>query len=178
MNINIIGICVLTSDVNISGTIKFYQIYNEDTKKYVDVVIKLNINGLSPGKHGFHIHEAGDLSESCQSACAHFNPHGKNHGGPDNKERHVGDLGNIIVNKSGKIVNSIFTDSKIKLKGINSIIGRSIVIHDKEDDLGLGGIKNGKIVNKKVYKESLKTGNAGKRIACGVIGYCAEMFKG
>ena len=174
---DIIGICVLTSEYNIKGTVKFYQIFNKNTQKYNDVVIKLNVMGLSRGKHGFHIHEAGDLSESCQSACAHYNPNGKNHGGPNSKERHVGDLGNIIVNKSGKIINDRIIDTKIKLKGRNSIIGRAVVIHQNEDDLGLGGIQDGKIINGKVFEESLKTGNAGKRIACGVIGYCSEMFK-
>jgi Cu-Zn family superoxide dismutase len=174
---DIIAICVLTSDNNIKGIVKFYQIYNSNIEKYDDVVININVQGLSPGKHGFHIHEAGDLSDSCQTACAHFNPYGKNHGGPDSKERHVGDLGNIEVNKQGKVINNVICDSKIKLKGRNSIIGRAVVIHEDEDDLGKGGIKNGKIVNKKIFEESLKTGNAGKRIACGVIGYSSEMFK-
>lgn len=62
-------------------------------------------------------------------------------------------------------------DDKIKLKGKCNIIGRSVVIHENEDDLGKGGLdQNGKIINKKIHLESLKTGNAGKRIACGVIG--------
>ena len=63
------------------------------------------------------------------------------------------------------------------LRGIHSIIGRSIVIHRNKDDLGQGGLnKQGKIINKNVHKESLITGNAGKRIACGVIGYSKKMF--
>ena len=168
----IIGICALTNtSPNISGHIEFIQKDNED------VVINVNVSGLTPGKHGFHIHEAGDLTDSCTSACKHFNPYNKNHGGPNSKERHVGDLGNIKANKSGKCKTS-FSDSKIKLKGKNSIIGRSVVIHDLEDDLGLGGLdENGNIIDLKRHQESLKTGNAGKRIACGVIGYSAKMFK-
>lgn len=167
----IIGICVLTNTVgNISGTIEFIQ------KDKEDVVIKVNISGLKSGKHGFHIHEAGDLTDSCSSACKHFNPNNKSHGGPNSKERHVGDLGNITANKLGK-ANKTFYDSKIKLKGKYSIIGRSVVIHDLEDDLGLGGIdKKGNVIDKKVHLESKKTGNAGKRIACGVIGYSSKMF--
>lgn len=168
----IIGICVLTNTIdNINGTIEFVQ------KEKEDVVIKVNVSGLTPGNHGFHIHEAGDLTDSCSSACKHFNPNNKNHGGPNSKERHVGDLGNLIANKSGKC-KITFADSKIKLKGVNSIIGRSVVIHENEDDLGLGGLdENGNVIDKKVHLESKKTGNAGKRIACGVIGYSAKMFK-
>lgn len=168
----IIGICVLTNtSSNISGHIEFTQKDNED------VNIKVNISGLTPGKHGFHIHEAGDLTDSCTSACKHFNPSNKKHGGPNSKERHIGDLGNIKANKQGKC-KTTFSDSKIKLKGKYSIIGRSVVIHDLEDDLGEGGIdKEGNIIDKKIHQESLKTGNAGKRIACGVIGYSAKMFK-
>ena len=167
----IIGICVLTNTLKkIEGTVEFFQQEKEDVK------IKVNISGLTPGKHGFHIHEAGDLTNSCSSACKHFNPYNKNHGGPNSKERHVGDLGNITANKNGK-VNKTFTDSKIKLNGKNSIIGRSVVIHESEDDLGEGGLdKDGNIIDKKLHAESLKTGNAGKRIACGVIGYSSKMF--
>ena len=68
-------------------------------------------------------------------------------------------------------------DKMIKLRGKHSIIGRAVVIHEDEDDLGKGGIDNNDIIiDPKVYEESLKTGNAGKRIACGVIGYSKKMF--
>ena len=171
----IIAICVLThkTDPDIEGYIEFCQYEN-----IKEVDIKISIKGLTPGKHGFHIHEAGDLTDSCKTACKHFNPYNKNHGGPNDKERHVGDLGNIIVNNNGDVVNKNFHDAIIKLKGKNSIIGRSVVIHEFEDDLGKGGVdeKTNKIVNKKIHTESLKTGNAGKRIACGVIGYSSKMF--
>jgi Cu-Zn family superoxide dismutase len=168
----IIGICVLTNSTNnVKGLIEFIQKENDN------VIIKININGLNTGKHGFHIHEAGDLTDSCLTACKHFNPTNKKHGGPLSKERHVGDLGNIIANKNGKCIMTMI-DSKIKLKGKNSIIGRSVVIHDLEDDLGEGGIDlNGNIIDKNIHKESKQTGNAGKRIACGVIGYSSKMFK-
>ena len=70
------------------------------------------------------------------------------------------------------------TDKEIKLKGKYSIIGRSVVIHQGEDDLGRGGLdENNKVIDKKKHQDSLKTGNAGKRIACGVIGYSKKMFK-
>ena len=159
----IIGICLL---ITVEKLLELEFIQKDDK----DVVIKVSISGLKPGNHGFHIHEAGDLTDSCSSACKHFNPYNKNHGGPDSKERHVGDLGNITANKLG-VVRKTFSDSKIKLKGKNSIIGRSVVIHEQEDDLGLGGMdEDGNVINDKIHQESLKTGNAGKRIACGVIG--------
>lgn len=168
------GVCVLThnSKKSMKGIVRFEQ-KNKDS----DVEITLDLSGFPPGYHGFHIHEAGDLTEGCSSACAHFNPYNKNHGGPKDKEHHVGDLGNIYVNKNG-ICKDKFTDHLITLKGKHSIIGRCVVIHDKEDDLGNGGLDlKCNIIDEKVYQESLKTGNAGKRIACGVIGYSAKMFK-
>jgi|TARA_B110000971_G_scaffold90678_1_gene93265 Cu-Zn family superoxide dismutase len=164
------GICVLTNTIgNIKGNIEFI----EDNK---ETIIKLNISGLTPGNHGFHIHEAGDLTDNCTSACSHFNPTNKKHGGPNDKERHIGDLGNIIPDKNG-VVKKILRDKYIKLKGKYSIIGRCVVIHEQEDDLGNGGLDiDGNIVDIKIYNESIKTGNAGKRIACGVIGYSKKMF--
>ena len=150
---NIKAICILhQNDNNINGYIKFYQLNNK-------VKIEYKIMGMSDGYHGIHIHDFGDLSDKCNSTCNHFNPFNKNHGGPDSKERHVGDLGNLY--SENRISEGYFFDDLISLnpKDITSIIGRAVVIHQYRDDLGLG--KN---------KESLKTGNAGKRIACGVIG--------
>jgi Cu-Zn family superoxide dismutase len=76
----------------------------------------------------------------------------------------VGDLGNLKTNEEG-FAYAAFTDHMVTLNGENSIIGRSVVVHEKEDDLGRGG-----------NDESLKTGNSGKRLACGVIGL-ANSFK-
>ena len=72
--------------------------------------------------------------------------------------RHVGDYGNIESDNNGVILTT-FSDKVSKLYGPHGIIGRTIVLHLNQDDLGLGG-----------NDESLKTGNAGSRIACGVIG--------
>jgi Cu-Zn family superoxide dismutase len=137
------------------------------TENATDVTIKIDMTGLPKDKElGFHIHAAGDLSDGCTSACAHFNPFNTVHGGPNSTIRHVGDLGNIKTDKNGEC-HMIFNDHMIKLRGYKqNIIGRSIVIHEKKDDLGLGG-----------DDESLKTGNAGKRIACAVIGYAKESCK-
>ena len=148
------AVCVLTNNqYNIKGCILFTEIQNT-------IKIEINLTGIPEGKHGFHIHEYGDLREGCKSLCKHFNPYNNVHGGIDSKNRHVGDLGNLYFDKNNKCNNVIY-DNRIKLSGKNNIIGRSVVIHENEDDLGLGN-----------NKESLITGNAGKRIACGVIGIC------
>ena len=151
----------------IKGTVKFSEDLTNNKIK-----IDLNISGLSPNSlHGFHVHESGDLTDKCASMCSHFNPYGNTHGCPSMSKRHVGDLGNILADENG-VVNTIIFDELITLSGKCNIIGRSVVIHEDKDDLGIGGLnEQGQIINKKIYNESIKTGNAGKRVACGVIGW-------
>ncbi|NP_001274724.1 uncharacterized protein LOC100200684 [Hydra vulgaris] len=145
------AICVLEGIVK--GTIKFEDI--GDGKTHVSG----KITGLQPpGKHGFHIHQFGDYSGGCMSTGPHFNPFNKEHGGPEDENRHAGDLGNIVSDDYGNADVNI-EDSQIPLDGPNSIIGRALVVHQNEDDLGLGG-----------HKDSKTTGNAGARLSCGVIG--------
>ena len=121
--------------------------------------VTLNLSGLKKNsKHGFHVHECGDVSKGCESMCAHFNPFNKNHGGPKSSDRHVGDLGNIKADENGCAMYS-FRDYMIKLHGKANIIGRGLIIHADPDDLGVGN-----------HELSLTTGNSGKRIACSVIG--------
>ncbi|KAJ4968040.1 hypothetical protein NE237_014741 [Protea cynaroides] len=117
-----------------------------------------SISGLQPGLHGFHVHALGDTTNGCMSTGPHFNPAGKTHGAPHDDIRHAGDLGNITVGADGT-VNLNITDGQIPLSGPNSIIGRAVVVHADPDDLGKGG-----------HELSLSTGNAGGRIACGIIG--------
>lgn len=118
-------------------------------------LIKGRVTGLEPGKHGFHIHEFGDLSDGCDSAGPHYNPDDVDHGDID--KGHVGDLGNITADTSG-VADFTMVANRVDLTGERSIVGRAIVIHKDEDDLGKGG-----------DAESLKTGNAGDRLACGII---------
>jgi Cu-Zn family superoxide dismutase len=163
---NIIAIAYIND--KIKGSVYFI----EDKEKNL-VTIKLNLTGLPKNKKlGFHIHATGDLSDGCTSACSHFNPFNTTHGGKGSHKkseegiRHVGDLGNITTDKNGNC-KMTFNDNMIKLRGYKqNIIGRSIVIHEKTDDLGKGN-----------NSESLRTGNAGKRIACAVIGFAKEMCK-
>lgn len=120
------------------------------------------IKGLKSGSHGFHIHEFGDNTNGCMSAGPHFNPYGKEHGGPTHAIRHAGDLGNITASAEGAAKVDI-SDSHISLSGNLSILGRTVVVHADADDLGDGG-----------HELSKSTGNAGARLACGVIGICKE----
>ncbi|CAM9153137.1 superoxide dismutase [Cu-Zn] [Lampetra fluviatilis] len=146
------AVCVLKGDSPVTGTVHFEQ------EGCGPVVVKGHISGLSPGKHGLHVHAYGDNTNGCTSAGPHFNPNNKTHGGPDDAERHVGDLGNVVANEAG-VAEFTIKDSLIALCGERSVVGRTVVVHEKEDDLGRGN-----------DDESKKTGNAGGRQACGVIG--------
>jgi superoxide dismutase, Cu-Zn family len=133
------------SGSQVMGTVTFTQV--GDT-----VQVVADITGLTPGKHGFHIHEFGDCSApDAASAGGHFNPMKKPHGAPDAAERHAGDLGNLEADSTGK-AHLELKDSMLKLSGENSILGRGVIVHEKVDDW------------------SQPTGNAGGRQACGVIG--------
>ncbi|RDA84587.1 hypothetical protein CP532_1132 [Ophiocordyceps camponoti-leonardi (nom. inval.)] len=145
------AVCVLRGDENVGGTVIFEQASeNEPTK------ITYNITGNSPNsERGFHIHTYGDNTNGCTSAGPHFNPFNKQHGAPDDEARHVGDMGNVKTDGNGVASGSI-TDKQIKLIGPHSVIGRTVVIHAGTDDLGKGG-----------HEQSLQTGNAGGRPACG-----------
>jgi Cu-Zn family superoxide dismutase len=129
------------------------------------VEITAEFTALPSGKHGFHIHKAGDLrGQGCKGACAHYHvgppsTHGDEPGkkGP----RHTGDLGNIEMPHKGP-----FRKTWI-LKGttVKDLLGRSVIVHADEDDVGLGG-----------HEDSKTTGHSGARIACAIIGrvmtYC------
>ena len=145
----VVAQCMLEHSDTVKGTILLMQAPNTYT------LIKGTITGLEPGLHGFHIHEFGDMSDGCKSMGGHYNPDGLDHG--DINKGHVGDLGNITADESGTAKFTIEA-KRIDLIGERSVIGRGFVVHEDQDDLGKGG-----------DAESLKTGNAGERLACGVI---------
>jgi len=147
------AVAVINSD-KISGVVHFHQTGGPTSP----VRLLGNITGLSPGHHGFHIHQLGDMEHGCKSMKGHFNPYQIRHGGPEDTYRHVGDLGNIIAGDDGVAIIEM-EDSQLSLNGLNNIIGRGLVIHAGRDDMGKGGDEG-----------SLKTGNAGGRVACAVIG--------
>ncbi|KAK5089905.1 Superoxide dismutase [Cu-Zn] [Lithohypha guttulata] len=148
------AVAVLRGDSNVKGTVTF-----EQSSESSPTNISWDITGHdSDAERGMHIHQFGDNTNGCTSAGPHFNPFGKQHGAPEDSERHVGDLGNFKTDGSGNAKGSV-TDSHIKLIGEHSVLGRTIVVHAGTDDLGKGG-----------HEESKKTGNAGGRPACGVIG--------
>ncbi|PZP54525.1 MAG: superoxide dismutase, partial [Azospira oryzae] len=130
----------------VTGTVNF-------TQKGSKVLVVASVKGLSPGLHGFHVHEKGDCSApDGTSAGGHFNPHGKKHGGPHDAERHGGDLGNLNADASGNAKLTLEVDGLSIGSGPANIIGRSVIVHADPDD----------------YKTQ-PTGNSGGRLACGVI---------
>lgn len=142
------AICILhpTEGNNVKGMITFKQTDE-------GILVTANVEGLTPGLHGFHIHQYGDCSApDGTSTGGHFNPTNKKHGSPNAEERHVGDLGNLVAGEDGT-AHYEWTDNLISFTGPNSILGRAIIVHAGEDDL-----------------VSQPTGTAGARVACGVIG--------
>jgi len=162
--------------VDLSGRLKGQLIFTQDGPNK-PVKIEGKVCGFYPSDgshHGIHVHEGNTLplpgKEWEGPLCcgkglgAHFNPYGKNHGSPWDPERHVGDLGNIVIQGfcndcKTRCSNVNISDSVITLyPGKANILNRGLVIHEDKDDLGMGG-----------NKESLITGNAGKRIGWGII---------
>jgi Cu-Zn family superoxide dismutase len=134
------------SGSEVKGTVTF-------TKVSDGVRVQARVEGLTPGPHGFHVHQFGDCSApDATSAGGHFNPSDHPHGAPDADERHAGDMGNIEANDQG-VATLDYVDKVMKLDGPGSIIGHAVIVHEKADDL-----------------KSQPTGDAGGRIACGVVG--------
>jgi Cu-Zn family superoxide dismutase len=130
----------------VSGTVTF-------TKAEGGVKIAAKLSGLKEGAHGFHVHEFGDCSApDGSSAGGHFNPAGAPHAGPTDAHRHAGDMGNVSAGKDGTATVE-YVDAQASFEGPPSILGRGVIVHANPDDL-----------------KTQPTGNAGGRIACGVVG--------
>ncbi len=130
----------------VSGTVRF-------TPAAGGVKVSARLAGLKEGVHGFHIHEFGDCSAADgSSAGGHFNPAGAPHAGPHDATRHAGDMGNITAGKDGT-ASLDYVDPVASFEGANSILGRGVIVHVNPDDL-----------------KTQPTGNAGGRLACGVVG--------
>lgn len=133
------------SGSQVKGTVTF-------TKTGDTVQVVADITGLTPGKHAFHIHEFGDCSAAdASTAGTHFNPMHKAHGAPDSPEHHAGDFGNLEADSTGK-AHLELKSNFLKFSGENSILGRGVIVHEKVDDY------------------SQPVGNAGGRVACGIVG--------
>lgn len=128
------------------GTVTLAQ--NADGSTQVSV----NLANVPPGVHGFHIHEKGDCGDNGNAAGGHFNPEATMHGSPDAMPHHAGDFGNVTADASGIVRTEFSTRSASLEEGASSAIGKAIILHANPDDL-----------------KTQPTGNAGGRIACGVI---------
>jgi Cu-Zn family superoxide dismutase len=118
------------------------------------VHVVVDVTGAPPGLHAVHLHEKGDCSApDATSAGGHFNPSGMPHGAPDAPEHHAGDFGNMTVGADGHGHLEIHSTMLTVAAGPNSVAGRSIVVHAKEDDM----------------TTQSPPGNAGSRIGCGVV---------
>lgn len=134
-------------DSGVDGTVEFTQLSGGKIRVVAD------LSGLTPGQHGLHIHQYGDCSDPTgKSAGDHFNPDMVAHGGPGSQEHHAGDFGNISADESGRAYLTFETEDFTLDRGPRGIIGRSVIVHEKADDL-----------------MSQPSGDAGGRIGCGVI---------
>jgi Cu-Zn family superoxide dismutase len=117
------------------------------------VMIEVALKNVPPGVHGFHIHEKGDCGDSGNAAGGHFNPAASQHGDPASPPHHAGDFGNVTADANGN-VNATFTSHSITLDNTmaTSAVGKAFILHANPDDL-----------------KTQPTGNAGGRIACGVV---------
>ncbi|KAJ5472708.1 hypothetical protein N7530_006709, partial [Penicillium desertorum] len=126
-----------------------------------ELKVEGQLSGVPLGRHGIHVHENGATGNECLDAGGHYNPTGVSHGAPDDQERHIGDWGNFNADQDPYHLEIV--DRVAKLTGPYSIVGRSIVIHGGEDDLGRGN-----------NPASKTNGNSGPRLACGM---CLVLFR-
>ncbi len=135
-----------TSGSSVHGTVQLTQLADGS----VDVVV--NLAGVPPGVHGFHIHEKGDCGDNGNAAGGHYNPSGVAHGSPAADPHHAGDWGNVTADGDGNVNTRFTTHSITVAEGPMTSLGHAIILHANPDDL-----------------QTQPTGNAGPRIACGVV---------
>ncbi|XP_050398219.1 uncharacterized protein LOC126816074 [Patella vulgata] len=163
------AICTVTPTRrnSIEGRIYFVQDVNSQCEHNSWLTVKVELQGLDSSigvvNHGLHIHQFGDLGNGCLAAGSHYNPFTKYHGDRNTYERHIGDMGNVREDNDGSI-REIFTIPITSIVGENSVIGRTVVLHAGQDDLGLVNNEN-----------SRTTGNSGSRLACCVIGHSNQV---
>ena len=129
-----------------AGTVTF-------TQKGDKVLVEAKVSGLTPGGHGFHIHEKGDCSSGDgMSAAGHFNPTAKPHGNPGVPDHHSGDMTMLVADASGNASLSAELGAMSIGSGAADIVGRAVIVHKDADDY-----------------TTQPTGHSGARVACGVI---------
>ena len=114
--------------------------------------VVVDLTGVPPGVHGFHVHDKGDCGNNGQNAGGHFNPTNMPHGAPDAQSHHAGDFGNVTADDKGEVHTRFTTHSVMVKEGTMSVVGHAVVLHGNPDDL-----------------VSQPAGNAGPRIACGIV---------
>jgi Cu-Zn family superoxide dismutase len=135
-----------TSGSSAAGTVNLVELADGS------VQVTVNLTGVPPGVHGFHIHEKGDCGDNGNAAGGHFNPTAMAHGAPNADPHHAGDWGNVTADASGYVKAKFTTRSITVTAGPNCAVGHAIILHGNPDDL-----------------TTQPTGNAGPRIACGVV---------
>lgn len=135
-----------TSGSTASGTVTFAQLADGA------VFVTVDLTGVPPGVHGFHVHDKGDCGDNGNAAGGHFNPATTAHGAPSADPHHAGDFGNVTAGADGRVHTDFTTRSITVAAGPNSAVGHAVILHANPDDL-----------------VTQPTGNAGARIACGVV---------
>lgn len=135
-----------TSGSTAQGTVHFQELADGS------VDVQIDLTGVPAGVHGFHVHDKGDCGDNGNAAGGHFNPTGQPHAAPAAAAHHAGDFGNVTAGANGEVHTRFNTRSITVSEGATSAVGHAVILHANPDDL-----------------TTQPTGNAGGRIACGVV---------